>query len=257
MARCTPGARRRNEPPRDPGGQRKDGTRFDVELRSSRSSTAAGRTCCAIGARHHRAQARASEALRASEEQYRAIFNATADALVLRDAAFRIVDVNPAYEAMSGYAREEVLGADRVIAQPGPGQRRRSRRMHRRVLAGESIHLETEGLRKDGTRDRGRAARRADPLPRAGRTCSTSARDITARKRAEGERRGLETQLRQAQKMEAIGHLTGGIAHDFNNILTSIMGYVVLAAERTAAAARRKLASYLEQALLSAAGRAT
>ena len=52
----------------------------------------------------------AVEALRASEEQYRAIFNATADSLVLRDADFRVVDVNPAYEAMSGRRREEALG---------------------------------------------------------------------------------------------------------------------------------------------------
>jgi len=73
------------------------------------------------------------------------------------------------------------------------------------------------------------------------------ARDITARKRAEAERAALEAQLRQAQKMEALGHLTGGIAHDFNNLLASIMGHVVLAIERNAG--DEKLARYLEQAL--------
>jgi signal transduction histidine kinase/CheY-like chemotaxis protein len=81
------------------------------------------------------------------------------------------------------------------------------------------------------------------------------ARDITARKRAEAERDALELQLGQAQKMEAIGHLTGGIAHDFNNLLASIMGYVVLAleknAERSGAAADPKLGRYLDQALAS------
>jgi signal transduction histidine kinase len=51
--------------------------------------------------------------------------------------------------------------------------------------------------------------------------------------------------------MEAIGHLTGGIAHDFNNILTSIMGYIVLAAERETALADAKLGKYLEQARLA------
>jgi nitrogen-specific signal transduction histidine kinase/CheY-like chemotaxis protein len=74
------------------------------------------------------------------------------------------------------------------------------------------------------------------------------ARDITERRRAETERQALEAQLRQAQKMEAIGHLTGGIAHDFNNILTSILGYIVLARERDPAAADGKLVQYLDQA---------
>jgi two-component system cell cycle sensor histidine kinase/response regulator CckA len=54
-------------------------------------------------------------------------------------------------------------------------------------------------------------------------------RDITERKRAEQEKEKLETQLRQAHKMESIGTIAGGIAHDFNNILASVMGYTELA----------------------------
>jgi PAS domain S-box-containing protein len=73
---------------------------------------------------------------------------------------------------------------------------------------------------------------------------------FAVRAAAEIERTLGEAQLRQSQKMEAIGHLTGGIAHDFNNLLTSIMGYVALAAERVTGA-DPKLATYLDQATAS------
>src|SRR5918911_510716 len=61
------------------------------------------------------ARKRAEEALRSSEEQYRAIFNAAADAFVLRDAQARVVDVNPAFLQISGYTREEVVNQSRWI----------------------------------------------------------------------------------------------------------------------------------------------
>ncbi|CAN5847114.1 hypothetical protein BH11PSE8_BH11PSE8_37870 [soil metagenome] len=60
---------------------------------------------------------------------------------------------------------------------------------------------------------------------------STVARDLTEQKRAETERRALELQLRESQKMESVGTLAGGVAHDFNNVLVAILGNTALAAE--------------------------
>jgi PAS domain S-box-containing protein len=189
---------------------------------------------------------RREEALRVSEEQYRAVFVASLDALVLRDEGFRIVDVNPSYERMSGYTRAEVAGADHVVANP-PQIDAAVKALHRRALAGEPVRMEAQMIRRDGSP--------IDIELSGVRTMYQgrphvlyAGRDITARKQAEARHRELEAQLRQAQKMEAIGHLTGGIAHDFNNILTGIMGYLTLAGEREAASSDAKLARHLEQA---------
>ncbi|HET9043500.1 MAG TPA: PAS domain S-box protein [Burkholderiales bacterium] len=229
-------------------GVRKDGARLDVEVRCV-PIRHHGEPHMLAMAREITARKRADEALRASEEQYRAIFDATADALVLRDAEFRIVDVNAAYCSMSGYGREEVLGADHVVANPLAIDGH-IKALHRQALAGEAIQFEAEWVRKDGARSEVEV--RGVPIQHRERPhVLYIGRDIAARKRAEAERGALEAQLRQAQKMEAIGQLTGGIAHDFNNILTSIVGYVTLAAERDGAARDAKLAGYLEQATRS------
>jgi PAS domain S-box-containing protein len=193
---------------------------------------------------------RAEEALRASEEQYRAIFNASADALMLWNSGLQRVDVNPAHEKIFGYAREDVVGRA-FEGLPYPEELVRPRlEMLRRALAGEACRAELEAVRKDGQRVF--TELRTIPFLHHGEAHVLQiARDITERKRAEEERTRLEAQLRQAQKMEAIGQLAGGIAHDFNNILTAVMGYVALAAERPVAAADPKIARHLEQALAS------
>jgi PAS domain S-box-containing protein len=229
-------------------GIRKDGSRFDVEVRGVPIQHQGKPHVLYIG-RDITARKLADQALRTSEEQYRAVFQATMDGLVLRDADFRVVDVNPALLALTGHSRDEILGMDRWVFLP-PGMHEEARVLHQRVIGGESIHYETEGVRKDGSRFDVEV--RCVPIQYRGRPHALAmARDITARRRAEEERAQLEAQLRQAQKMEAIGHLTGGIAHDFNNILTSVMGYLVLAAEREGAQEDAKLAKYLSQAHLS------
>src|SRR4030095_1442565 len=137
---------------------------------------------------------RAEDALRASEEQYRAIFNASADALVLRDADFRIVDVNATYERMSGWSRDEVLGVDRVIANP-PDVALVIRAKHARVLAGETIGLEVPFVRRDGTRYE--LELRAVPILHRGKPhVLYIGRDVTERGRAEKALRASEEQYR-------------------------------------------------------------
>ena len=174
-------------------------------------------------ARDITAQKRAEEALKASEEQYRSIFNAAADAFVLRDTEARVIDVNPAFLQISGYSRDEIVGKDRWVFA-APEQADVAREMHRRVIAGESVQFEIQATRKDGQRIT--IEMRAVPIRYRGRPHALGmARDITAQKKAAAERARLEGQLLQAKKLEAIGTLAGGIAHDFNNILAAILGY--------------------------------
>ena len=209
---------------------RRDGMRYALELRGVPIEHRGEPHVLYIG-RDITAAKQAQAELRDSVEQYRAIFNASADGLVLRDRHYRAVDVNPAYLAISGYSREEVLGADRVLAQRDENVQQRHRAQHDRILAGESVRFEATGTRKDGSRFEVEVS--AMPLMYRGEPhVLYAARDISERREAEKRRAELELQLRQAQKMEAVGHLTGGIAHDFNNILTGVIGYLGLGLER-------------------------
>jgi PAS domain S-box-containing protein len=194
------------------------------------------------------AHKRSQEALRASAEQYRAIFNASADALVLWSSQFQRVDVNPAYERMYGYARDEAIGGRRG-REITEAHRKRQEEIITRTLAGEHCREEIETVRRDG--EHFPIEVRTIPFRHRGEPhVLAMIRDLTERRRAEREHERLEAQLRQAQKMEAIGHLTGGIAHDFHNLLTSILGYVTLAAERCEGS-DAKLDAYLQRAALS------
>ncbi|HET7203343.1 MAG TPA: PAS domain S-box protein [Steroidobacteraceae bacterium] len=188
----------------------------------------------------------ADEALRASEEQYRAVFNASTDGLVLWNSRFERVDVNPAYERIYGYDRAEVLAGGRARELPAD-HRQLQERIVAQTLAGEAYHGEFETVRRNG--ERFPVEVRTVPIQYRGEPhVLAMIRDITERQAAERRREHLESRLRQAQKMEAIGQLTGGIAHDFNNLLTTIMGYVTLAGERDTARDDARLGGYLGQA---------
>jgi PAS domain S-box-containing protein len=229
-------------------GTRPDGTPFVLEVRGVPMSYG-GKPHVLYMGRDATETKLAERALRVSEEQYRSIFNAATDSMVLRDAEFRIVDVNPAYEAMSGRGRAEVLGS-REVTMSDPALAARIRALHGRAIAGEHVQWEARARRKSG--EAFDIEVRGVPVRHQGQAhVLYIGRDITESKRAEAERAELGEQLRQAQKMEAIGQLTGGIAHDFNNILQGILGNLVLAEERQAALGDKRLGRYLERARLA------
>jgi PAS domain S-box-containing protein len=229
-------------------GARPDGTPFVLEVRGVPMSYGGKPHVLYMGRDATEAKL-AERALRASEEQYRSIFNAASDSLVLRDAEFRIVDVNPAYEAMSGRARLEVLGS-REVTMSDPAVAARIRALHLQAIAGERVQWEARARRKSG--EAFDIEVRGVPVRHQGQPhVLYVGRDMTEMKRAEAERAELGEQLRQAQKMEAIGQLTGGVAHDFNNILQGILGNLVLAEERQAELGDERLGRYLERARLA------
>src|SRR5687768_6282433 len=90
------------------------------------------------------------EALRSREEQYRVIFDGSADALALWNDALRIVDINPAFARMFGYAREQIIGSS-LPSNIDPHERERRIQGIRAALAGREGSIETRGVRQDGS----------------------------------------------------------------------------------------------------------
>ena len=190
-------------------------------------------------------------ALARSEDRLRATVEAALDCIIAMDGGGRIREFNPAAESCFGYRREAVLGrpmADLIV--PPRLRHAHLRGMERYMMDGESRMLgrrvEVTAMRADGSEFPVELAiTEAEGVD--GVVFIGYLRDITLQREAEEARTQLEAQLRQAQKMEAIGHLTGGVAHDFNNILTGIMGYLGMA-EDIAGDADKRLRHYLERA---------
>jgi two-component system cell cycle sensor histidine kinase/response regulator CckA len=169
---------------------------------------------------------KAEEALGESEYRYRTLFNSASDMLFIHDLSGAAIDFNATACERLGYRREELLRMKSEDIDTAENARLVAERINRLRQTG-SITFETAHKTRDG---------RAIPtevssqlIDYQGKPAVLSiGRDISERKKAEEQRKRLETQLLQARKMEAVGTLAGGIAHDFNNLLMGILGNVSL-----------------------------
>ncbi len=176
---------------------------------------------------------KAEDAVRESERRYRTLAENTLDAIWTMDLEARFTYVNPAVQRMFGYSPEEWIGT-RLAEHCDEVHLKRMTDLMARELEhpdeSRGVIFETVMRRRDGSPIwvEVHAAFLFDEQGRIAGFQGTT-RDITERKRAEEEHENLEAQLRQAQKMEAVGRLAGGVAHDFNNMLSVIMGHAELA----------------------------
>ena len=169
--------------------------------------------------RYVTARRRAEEGL----ERLAALVRSSEDAIVGMTLGGEITTWNPAAERMFGYSAAEAIGkpADMVIA---PHARAEARALRERVARGERVvHPNLWHRHRDGREIP--IAMTMAPV----RDASGSVTGISTIKRDISEQQLLEAQLREAQKMEAVGRLAGGIAHDFNNLLTAILASAELA----------------------------
>ncbi len=185
---------------------------------------------------------RAEQALRQSEEKYRELFENATYGIFQSKLDGALLDVNPALVAMLGYSSKEELLArnlNRDIYE-APADRRSI--LDSLGPSGRVRGCEVNWKRKDGkiivVRISGGAFRRHDG---SFSHFEVIVEDIT-------ERRSLEAQFRQAQKMEAVGLLAGGISHDYNNLLGVILGNADLLLETTPTGVQQRYAEQIKKA---------
>jgi PAS domain S-box-containing protein len=182
-----------------------------------------------------------------AEESLRKLLRAveqSADMVMVTDRNGILEYVNPAFEALTGYQREEVCGKTPRILKSGQQAPEFYQEMWQTILAGNVYRGILVNRKKNGESYSVEVS--ISPVRDAAGQIThfiSNGRDLTERMR-------LEAQLLQSQKMDAIGHLAGGVAHDFNNLLTIITSYAELALD--AAPQESPLQSKIQEILLAA-----
>ena len=162
----------------------------------------------------------------------------TAEAVIMTDPDGTITYVNPAFEQITGYSASEAIGQNPRILKSGRQSAETYGAVWARVIAGESWSGTFVNRKKDGT------YYTADVVISPIRAADGRITALVGLQRDVTRERELQDQLRQAQKMEAVGQLTGGVAHDFNNLLNVVLANGALI--ESTGLLRPELAPYLE-----------
>jgi PAS domain S-box-containing protein len=160
--------------------------------------------------------------LKRAEEQLQlqaAVLQAAANSIVITDREGTILWTNYAFSQLTGYAFDEVLGKNTRVLKSGEQASAFYENLWRTITSGQTWHGEIVNKRKDGSLYPEEMT--ITPV----RSGKGEISHFVAIKQDISERKRLEAQFLQAQKMEAVGRLAGGIAHDFNNALGVITGY--------------------------------
>ncbi|MFC1824185.1 PAS domain S-box protein [Thermodesulfobacteriota bacterium] len=170
---------------------------------------------------------------RHNEERYRSLLEAVNDWIWEVDQKGTYTYASTGVKHLLGYEPDEIIGRTPIDFLYSKEAKSFSRIYNNLFASKKSFKAYETGIRHKGGREVHMEASGAPIFDSDGRFSGFRgiARDVTEQKKTLADKEKLETQLRQAQKMEAIGTLAGGIAHDFNNILFPIFGYAEMALE--------------------------